>query len=436
MSSNIIVVGGGPAGFAAGIFALRTLNAQGSETRSVSVTILERNTIPGRKLLLAGSGQCNLTHTGTLDEFLEHYGSAGAAETAKRKRFIKPCLNAWDNHATIRFFEELGVPLGERNDGRQNDHRDGKIFPKSLKSRDILHALTQEFWRLGGKMATETLVTAISRTEKEFVYDTVSVKTAFAKQRETRCCAALILAAGGSSFPVTGSDGTGFRLAKQLGHSLSEPRPALVPIIVSDYRFADCAGASIKRAEITVWRGGRKVATNQGDVLLTHHGLSGPGMLDLSRSIFPGDHIRVALSFNAAALPTLLFGKKTLRVALKSLGIPDRILARVLTILSIRPEMPACEVPRSARIALQNALSGWEFLVQKRGGWKEAMVTAGGVTQREVNRLTMESRLVPKLYFAGEILDVDGDTGGYNIQFALSSGRLAGDSAAKALLES
>lgn len=393
-----LIVGAGPAGLSAGIAALRA--RPGSEVR-----ILERNARPGVKLLLSGSGQCNVTHAGTVEDFLAHYGGV------KKARFVKPVLTAFDNEAVKRFFERLGVPLSEREDG--------KIFPRSLKSRDLLDALVREFENRGGMLQTGAVVESVHRTGEGFL---LKGNSGSESQGSRWTAEILVLAAGGASYPATGSRGDGFRWAESLGHRIVPPRPALTPLYVRDFAFGELAGIALRQAAIDVRRGDRRVATNRGDVLLTHHGLSGPGILDLSRSVAPGDTVHVALTSHARRLPELLTGKKTLRNTLAPLELAERLLLRLLETLEIRPACPAAEVTREQRKHLEAALDGFPFIVERLGGWKEAMVTAGGVALEEVDRRTMQSRLVPNLFFAGEILDIDGDTGGYNIQFALSSG--------------
>ncbi len=402
---HTLIVGAGPAGIAAGIFALRA----DPERR---VHILERNSQPGRKFLLSGSGQCNVTHGGPIGDFSTHYGDV------KKARFVQPALTAFDNGAVMQFFEELGVPLWEREDG--------KIFPRSLRSRDLLNAMLRDFSQRGGRIETGISVGNVFRTKFEFRIEGESEPD---RTNATWFSETLILATGGASYPATGSRGDGFRFAESLGHRIVSPRPALTPIFVRDAAFLDLAGISVRQTKIELQRRQKRIATNVGDVLFTHHGLSGPGILDLSRTIEPGDTIRVALTPDSARVQELLTGKKTLRHALEPLAIPERLLLRLLETLGIRPETPASEVVREQRKRLQESVAGLPFIVEKLGGWKESMVTAGGVALDEVDRKTMRSRRVPGLSLAGEILDIDGDTGGYNIQFALSSGRMAGEKA-------
>ncbi|MDR1492220.1 MAG: aminoacetone oxidase family FAD-binding enzyme [Planctomycetaceae bacterium] len=390
---NALVIGAGPAGLAAGIAAQR------------NVCVLERRSVPGRKLLLSGSGQCNVTHGGTIANFLARYGNE------KKSRFVKPALFAFDNQAVCRFFAQRGVPLAEREDG--------KIFPQSLNSRDILNVLLTELEKRGGILQTETQVEFVKKVNKRFVVQT---------NRGTIDAAKLILATGGRSYPATGSDGSGYKIAESFGHRIVPPKPALSPAYIRDYAFADCAGIAFRKIEVNLLRNEKRIATQQGDVLLTHFGLSGPAIIDSSRSIEQGDVVQLTICREKDAVQKCLTGKRTLKNALQPLHLPEQFLKRLLEQQNISAEQSASEVSRSDRQKLEQTLSHLRFTVERLGDWNESMTTAGGVALEEVNRQTLQSRLVEGLFFCGEVLDADGDSGGYNIQFALSSGFLAGSS--------
>jgi predicted Rossmann fold flavoprotein len=415
LSFAMLIIGAGPAGLACGIAAARC----GKQT-----VVLEKNNRPGVKLRLTGSGQCNLTHGGSIDKFLDHYGTITKG-TVKQSRFVKPALFAFPNTETVRFFEQRGVPLFEREDG--------KIFPRSLQSDDILRALVAELETNGGVLRTDIKIHTVRRTDDGFCVETN--QGMFSSNQ-------LAIATGGMSYPKTGSTGDGYRWAEQWGHRIAPPRPALTPVIVESYPFADAAGFSFDDVPIDVYRNGKKIRHGRGDVLLTHRGLSGPGILDLSRFLEPQDVLRLPIYRASSAraggvippmsLTKLLRGKKLLKNVLPPLGIPDRLLSLLLTELGISPELPAAEVDRPTRQRLNDALTGFTFVIKRLGGFDEAMATGGGIALEEVNRQTMESRLVSGLFFCGEVLDIDGDTGGYNIQFALSSGFLAGRGDGKA----
>jgi predicted Rossmann fold flavoprotein len=394
---DVFVVGAGPSGLAAGIASARN--------RRGTVCVLERNTESGCKFLLSGSGQCNVTHSGQIADFLNHYGNT------KKARFVKPALLSFDNIALTHFFEQRGVPFLKREDG--------KIFPKSLKSKDLLNILVAELKEQGGILQTETVVKNVAKINTGFLLTT---------NRGEFCAEKLILATGGQSYPSTGSQGDGFRFAKQLGHQLVEPKPALTPVIVRNYPFADLSGISFWSAKIEIHRNRKRLKVGQGDVLLTHRGLSGPAILNLSRDMKPNDKILVALIEPEKWVSEIFTGKRTLKNALQQFGIAERFLVRILELFDIVPDQPVAETNRETRKRLELVLTGYPFIIESLGGWNEAMVTSGGVVLEEVNRQTMESRIVSGLYFCGELLDIDGNTGGYNIQFAISSGFTAGNS--------
>jgi len=390
----MLILGAGPAGLACGI---------ASASCGEQTVVLEKNDQPGIKLRLAGAGQCNLTHGGSIDNFLHHYGGT------KQSRFVKPALFAFPNMEIVRFFEQRGTPLFEREDG--------KVFPQSMNSGDVLRVLTDELEKQGGHLRTGVEVFTVRRTESGFCVETN--QGIFTSNR-------LAIATGGMSYPQTGSTGDGYRWAEQFGHRIVPPCPGLTPVIVERYPFAEAAGIAFENVPIEVFRNGKQIRQGCGDVLLTHRGLSGPGILDLSRFLAPQDTLCLPISRCAADLESFLCGKKLLKNALAPLGIPDRLLRLLLMELGISPETAAAEVDRKTRHRLKQSLQWFSFVVQRLGGFEEAMSTCGGIALEEVNRQTMESRIVPGLFFCGEVLDMDGDTGGYNIQFALSSGFLAG----------
>ncbi|MCL2744513.1 MAG: NAD(P)/FAD-dependent oxidoreductase [Planctomycetaceae bacterium] len=403
--SNIIIIGAGPAGLTAGIAAAEKLQKQ---RRNGFVTILERNSRAGKKFLITGSGQCNITRGGLITGFLKNYGGS------QKERFVKPALFNFDNAAVIRFFEDNGVPLWEREDG--------KMFPRSLKAADLLDVFLNKFSESGGVIETDTKAETIRKTETGFVLET---------NHGTKTADKIILAAGGSSYPATGSDGSGFALAEQLGHRIVPPKPALTPVYVRDYPFTDCAGISFENITFRIKRNGKLVVLSGGTVLLTHHGLSGPGILNASRCIEPDDVMFLELSKEGRNIQQFLSGRKTVKNALHPLNLPEHFLEVLLTVCGIMPDKPVAEILREERKIIETALTACPFTVEKLGDWNEAKATAGGVALEEVNRQTMESRVIPNLFFCGEVLDIDGDTGGYNLQFALSSGFLAGEKAAK-----
>ena len=396
--ADVVVVGGGPAG----LFCAARLPPDRA------VVVLERMAEPGRKLLLSGSGQANLTHEGDLAAFLDRYGEHG--------RFLRHALRSFSNTALAAWFAEHGVPLETRSDG--------KVFPVSRRADDVLEALRAACRENGVQIVRNARVRTVERDNDGFAVGVAGKRWQ---------AASVVLATGGASYPETGSTGDGYRLARALGHTVVEPRPALAPVEPEPYAFADLSGVSVPGAGLRVVRDGRQVAAGRGDLLFTHTGLSGPGVLDLSRSLRPGDQLVV--SFVSLSPPETLDtrlvrlcaerGAARLPAALAPLGLPERLLRRLLAEVGIPEETTGARLDRNGRRRLVGALGGLSFAVGHVGGFSVAMTTAGGVALDEVNPKTMESRLVPNLFFAGEVLDIDGDTGGYNLQAAFSTGALA-----------
>lgn len=405
MEYDLIAVGAGPAGLFCAI------HAGMAEMRAL---ILEKNGSAGRKLLASGSGRCNLTNAAPARDFPLRYGGAS--------RFVKPALLGFSNEGLMAFFSERGVPLVEMNEG--------KIFPASQSSREVLKALMDEAAANGVDILYGRPVESVALEGGAFL--------ARSRGEEYRG-RNLLLSTGGKSYPGTGSTGDGYRLARGLGHSVTDTAPALAPLLIEDYPVPECAGISLKDAEFRVLRGGEEIARARGDLLFTHTGLSGPGILDASRSIESGDliHVRLCGTMGDAEVESALLdasrepGGKSVKTIVCSLGMPERLALAALSAAKVDGASPIARLDRESRKRLLAALCSMPFRVARLGGYEEAMATRGGVSRSEVDPKTMESKIVPGLYFAGEILDVDGDSGGFNLQFAFSSGYLAAQAMAK-----
>jgi predicted Rossmann fold flavoprotein len=395
----IVIIGGG----SAGLFC--ALQAAGDGR---GVLVLEKNPNCGRKLLITGSGQCNLTHEGDISEFFSHYGD--------HDLFLRPALREFTNRDLVSFFEARGLPL-VTDPG-------GKIFPATRKASDVLSLLLSECSRRGVEVICGQAVRRVTSVDGRF-----AVKTETASYPAD----AVVIATGGASYPATGSTGDGFWFARELGHTVTEIAPALTPVIVQDYPFPDLAGISFEDLTLTLFRNGKKVRRAAGDLLFTHTGLSGPGVLDLSRFIQPGDVLKV--SFCSGIDPETVrkrvteaiaaSGSRQAKTVLSGLPLPERFVRRLLELAGTAPDLACSQLPRNARQELLASLTGFPFTVLRLGGFEEAMVTRGGVALGEIDPKTMESRIVPGLFCIGELLDIDGDTGGYNLQAAFSTGTLA-----------
>jgi predicted Rossmann fold flavoprotein len=396
---DIVVIGAGPAGLFCAIHA-------GSP--GVHVLLLEKNPRPGIKLQISGTGQCNITHEGDIRTFFSRYGAHG--------QFLKPALLSFTNIALIRFFEERRIPM-EITEG-------GKVFPVSRKAMDVCDVLTRECQRRGVLLRCGEPVLQVKNTPSCFVLQTAD-HTYGAKN--------LVISSGGASYPKTGSTGDGYRLAESLGHTIHEIGPALTPLLIKNFPFADLAGMSFVGLQFSIWRENRKICDERGDVLFTHTGLSGPGILDCSRNIRAGDEIRLSFAgpvqrgtFAREFMDSLSKApKKSIKTIIAGLGIPERLAQLLPDLAGIPADNTGAHLTAAGRTRLTGLLTEYPLEVSALGDLSIAMVTRGGVALGEVNAKTMESKLVPGLFFTGEILDIDGDTGGFNLQAAFSTGFLA-----------
>ncbi len=414
---DLIIVGAGPSG----LFC-----ALNSMQKGKKILILEKKNSPGHKLLISGSGQCNITHDGDIQDFLDHYGDHG--------RFLRPALLGFTNSDLIAYFKAKGLEMiREKGD---------KMFPETKRARDVLNILIEQCLELGIVIKCNQAVKSITRNEDGFL---VGCMGGSYRSR------LLVIATGGCSYPATGSSGDGYRFAGILGHRITEIGPALTPLFIKDYPFSDLAGLSFPDMNISLYRHA-KIREHRGDILFTHEGLSGPGILDLSRYIRAKDILK--LSFvpddKRKALEEWLVDKARLdgarsllsvladlpRFVPSSVPLYPRLIKRILEISGIATDLKMAQLTREARSCLIDNLVGLSLVVSDLCGYNTAMVTRGGVETMEVDPKTMQSRLVKGLYLVGEVLDVDGDTGGYNLQAAFSTGMLAARSIKSNLLSS
>ncbi len=401
---SVAVIGGGPAGL---FCALRA--AEGG----LRVVVLEKKAAPGRKLLLSGSGQCNITHDGEIETFLSHYGDNGG--------FLKPALMNFGSRDLMAFFEERGVPMAVEPGG--------KVFPASRKAADILDALLAACASAGVAIRCGDPVIEVAIHGRGFL-----VRTGGASYTAERA----VIATGGITYPGTGSTGGGYAMARGLSHRVTETGPALCAAQIQDHPFSDLAGISFPERTVAIVREGRTIRRHTGDILLTHSGLSGPGILDFSRFIRAGDTLEIAFlpGFSPEAMEEALLGRiaesglRRIGTILAAFDLPERFVQKLLAAAGVDPELTGAHLSKPDRASLIRLLTGWPLVVSRLGSPHEAMATRGGVALDEVNPKTMESRLAPRLFFIGEVLDIDGDTGGYNLQAAFSTGYVAGEEAA------
>lgn len=383
MKYDAIIIGAG----AAGLFCAANVKIQNG-------LILDKASAPGKKLLMSGAGQCNLTHGGSIKEFIFHYGANG-------KKIRSPLYKA-NNVKLHEFFESHGISLIERDDG--------KVFPESMRASDVLELLMHLASRNGWKLQSDTAATDIvQQSDGSFIVN---------KQYEAK---QLIVACGGCSIPSTGSDGSIFPLLERLGLEIVPPTPALVPLTVQDYPYSELSGISFKKALVQV--DGHRLTD---DVLLTHSNFSGPAILNLSRYAKPGSTLTINYLGAEQKLEVPSGEKRQVQHWLSDpFWLPKRFVETILRRAEIDPKTKANQLTKKQKQAISAILMRDTFSISGTTGFKNAMVTAGGVALSEVDLKTFESKKIPRLYIIGETLDVDGDTGGYNIQFAFSSGSLA-----------
>jgi predicted Rossmann fold flavoprotein len=402
---DVVVIGAGPAGLFCAIHAVCSKNR---------VLQLEKNSDPGKKLLLSGSGQCNITHDGEIRDFLTRYGNHG--------KFLKPALFAFTNADLIAFFYERGLSMVTEENG--------KVFPKTLRSDDVLSILLDECRKRGIIFHCGDAVTGISRTSDGFEV-TTAVKVYHTP--------ILVIATGGASYPGSGSSGDGYRFAASMGQRVTEIGPALTPLLIRNFPFASLSGMSFPHMRFSVWRANKKIADRTGDVLFTHLGLSGPGILDASREIRIDDEIRLSFvgtlkreEFTADLRRRIKESRDwQIGTILAAYPIPERLNRKLLALSGIPEDLKGNHFSAEQRLQLITNCIEFPLTVTAPGGFSVAMVTRGGIALENVNPKTMESTIIPNLYFAGEVLDIDGDTGGYNLQAAFSTGFLVGQNIRK-----
>lgn len=403
---DVIVAGGGPAGLmAAGQAALK-----GSRT-----LLIEKMDQPGRKLLLTGKHRCNLTNSAPIPEAL--------AEFNKEGRFLTQVFYRFYNQELRSFLQELGIPTVEQ--------RGGRIFPASENARDVIESLLDWCGKVGVEILTETKLEELIIDDKQ-VCGVLTSKGKFTAPR-------VILATGGKAYPGTGSTGDGLAFARLAGHTIQPLRPSLVPLTTSRV-LQDLQGLSLSNILVTVYIDQKQANHLFGELMFTHFGLSGPVILTLSREIVvaleDGQEVEVSIDLKPALSHQTLdarllrdiqiSGSKQFSSLLGGL-LPKKLIPVCVEQTGIAWDKKISQLTSRDRKALLTWLKDdFKFQVSGHKGFEQAIVTAGGVNTREVDPHSMESKLIQGLYFAGEILDVDANTGGYNLQAAFSTGWAAG----------
>ncbi len=413
---QLLVVGGG----AAGLMAAGQAAVCGAQ-----VVVLEKMKRPGRKLCITGKGRCNLTNVAPLTEFLAHFGPSGLFLRQAFHRFFTPEL--------LEFFDERGLAVVTE--------RGGRVFPSSGKAPEVLAVFEEWLQQCGVRVTTGNTVDRLRIEDGRL--------TGVFCGGKSITCGALILATGGASYPATGSSGDGYRLAEQAGHRLVPVRPALVPLVTAGDCAGRMAGLQLRNILVRLFLDGKKKEEAFGELAFTDFGLSGPVILTLSGRIVDalraGQEVTLFLDLKPALEDKKLDARllrdfetrrtETIASVLRGL-LPEEMIAVALEQNTLPPDRPAGGIRAEERKRLRLWLKNFRLQVTGYRPLAEAIVTAGGVDTAEVNPRTMESRLVQGLYLAGELLDIQADTGGYNLQAAFSTGWLAGRSAAARLTSS
>ena len=412
MSKKVLVIGAG----AAGLLAAATAAQNGAD-----VTVAERNERPARKVMITGKGRCNVTNCCTMLNDL-------VSAVPENGRFLSSAFARFMPADTMEMFESLGVPL--------KVERGSRVFPVSDKAVDIVDALVKNAVQSGAKIIHERVSSLLIEEGKVFGAEFESGGKFLADS--------VIVATGGVSYPLTGSTGDGYEFAKQAGHNIIDPKPSLVALVCHEGFCSDLQGLSLRNVEISVinTENYREVYRDFGEMLFTHFGVSGPVILSASshlKDIKSGKyeiHIDLKPALSEEQLDArvkrdfLECSNKNFINALDKL-LPKKLVPVIVRLTGIKPSTKVNQITRNQRAILVNALKDLKVTVLRTRPVEEAIITRGGVETKQIDPRSMRSKLVSGLYFAGEVIDVDAYTGGFNLQIAFSTGRLAGQSAAK-----
>lgn len=406
--SNIIVIGGGAAGMMAAVTAAR--NGHG-------VTLLEKNEKLGKKLFITGKGRCNFTNAGDSEDLMN--------SVVTNKKFLYSAFNAFSNYDCMGFFDELGLKF--------KVERGNRVFPESDHSSDVIGALAARLKKLGVNVMLNTEVISVNTSKNVFSGVTL-------KNGKKLAGDAVIIATGGNSYQSTGSDGAGYRMAKALGHTVTPILPALVPMTVAEEWEKELQGLSLKNVRISVLDGKKELYSDFGEMLFTHFGVSGPTILSASSyvaSALKNKPLTLSVDLKPALDNQQLderilrdfdeLKNKSYKNSLDKL-LPKKLLPVVVELSGIKPDKKVNEITKQERTRLVELLKDFRLTLTGLRGFNEAIITQGGVSVKEVNPSTMQSKLISGVYFAGEVLDVDAVTGGFNLQIAWSTAYVAGNS--------
>lgn len=406
MSRRTIVIGAGAAGLMA---------AGKAAERGMEVILLEKNDRPGKKLRISGKGRCNLTNNTDIDGLIQNIPGNGS--------FLYSSFYTFSNEDIMQFFKNEGLEL--------KVERGGRVFPVSDDANDVVSALVRRAVRSGADIRYRSPVASIEVSDG-------TVKGVILKNSETIACDSVVLATGGASYPGTGSTGDGYKMVQKLGHTVTPLKPSLVPLVSLEKWVKELQGLTLKNVSVTFFdRNRKKVYTDFGEMLFTHFGVSGPVILSASRHIMQYGYRDVFLSIDmkpALSHETLdgriqrdfeKYSRKQFKNSLDDL-LPQKMIPVIVDLSRIPADKPVNQITKAERRTLVSLLKEMTLEISGSRPISEAIVTAGGISTDEIDPATMESKLIKGLFFAGEIIDVDGYTGGFNLTIAFSTGYVAG----------
>lgn len=410
---DIVVVGAGPAGMMAAIRAGQL---------GKNVMLIERNDNIGKKLKITGSSRCNITNIASLDTFMEKFGKKGA--------FFRSAFAAFSNKRLISFFQSKGLKFKTEENGR--------VFPVTDKSRSVIKVLKEYLSENKVKINYNTRLKRIKVKKDYFSLDLGNDNYMATKK--------VILATGGVSYSATGSTGDGFDIAKKMGHKITPLKPGIVPLKASETWVKDLQGISLENARLAFKYGKRKLVSDNGNMIFTHFGISGPLVLDLSSQIVSilekNETVNLLIDLKpemtVQELEERLINEfenrsKTEFKNFMKLFVPNRMIPVITKLLDIDSTKKVNQIKKGERNKVVNLLKAFPLTITGSLGVEKAMVTCGGISRKEIDPQTMESKIVDGIYFAGEIIDFCAPSGGYNLQESFSTGYLAGEMAARSL---
>ncbi|MPW25204.1 aminoacetone oxidase family FAD-binding enzyme [Alkalibaculum sp. M08DMB] len=400
---KVIVIGGGPAG----------MMAAGTAAIKHEVLLIEKNEKLGKKLFITGKGRCNFTNACEIENLFDNI--------ITNKNFMYSSFYSFSNDQTIRFFNSFGL--------KEKIERGNRVFPISDKSSDVIKALE--------KYLNDNYVQIRLNSEvKEIIVDNGKVKGVLLQGGQEYSCDCLILATGGLSYSQTGSTGDGYKWARRLGHNVVKLKSALVPLVAEEEFIKELQGLSLKNVLVSLYKGEKLIKDYMGEMIFTHFGLSGPAILSLSSLMREDEDYSIKINLKPALDEATLdnriirdfekYTNKNLKNSLDDL-LPKKLIPVIIRLSGIDENKKTNQVTKEERIKIRNVLQGLAINITSKRPLNEGIITSGGINVKEIDPTTMQSKIVSGLYFAGEIIDVDALTGGFNLQVAFSTGYLAGE---------